>query len=287
MIFNSDHTSRCGENRLYLTSESTRSGSPPQVRGKLPKPARLRNLFRITPAGAGKTYNFVVWSIQLWDHPRRCGENLERVSCFYCIKGSPPQVRGKLAESMFTFEPIGITPAGAGKTSQQVPVRLNSSDHPRRCGENDYFRQEDAMQGRITPAGAGKTRISLSQFSTARDHPRRCGENFIKPFLRFQEAGSPPQVRGKLSAPADTAPRDGITPAGAGKTIPLCPPLHKGKDHPRRCGENSSSVNGVLSFSGSPPQVRGKPMQNTLRNAAIRITPAGAGKTSYPSISRG
>ena len=51
-------------------------GSPPQVRGKRRPFANFTHVFRITPAGAGKTnvvYNLAVIGE---DHPRRCGENL-------------------------------------------------------------------------------------------------------------------------------------------------------------------------------------------------------------------
>ena len=50
---------------------------------------------RITPAGAGKT-NFNSTGISTeWDHPRRCGENEDRITDESAKAGSPPQVRGK------------------------------------------------------------------------------------------------------------------------------------------------------------------------------------------------
>ena len=116
MIFNSDHPSRCGENRLYLTSESTRSGSPPRTRGK-PCVLRHTHLFNgITPAGAGKTKPLSANAVTGY--------------------GSPPQVRGKHFFARHPQPPARITPAGAGKT--RLPHRINfvGRDHPRRCGEN-------------------------------------------------------------------------------------------------------------------------------------------------------
>ena len=71
---------------------------------------------------------------------------------------------------------------------------------------------------RITPAGAGKTLGMLYLRYILKDHPRRCGENRSVCFMVDGDAGSPPQVRGKLrSRDARTLPF-GITPAGAGKT---------------------------------------------------------------------
>ena len=114
---------------------------------------------RITPAGAGKTNRGACGGVRVWDHPRRCGENIRQhnISCL-CI-GSPPQVRGKLISS--------------------IPLYVNIEDHPRRCGENYGYLQHPILnpgsppqvRGKpvtkqlwhrrvgITPAGAGKTRI--------------------------------------------------------------------------------------------------------------------------------
>ena len=70
-----------------------------------------------------------------------------------------------------------------------------------------------------------------------------------------------------------------ITPAGAGKTefAPLS--VHVTEDHPRRCGENLNIAIYVLKDIGSPPQVRGKQLAELGEIPAVRITPAGAGKT--------
>ena len=86
-------------------------------------------------------------------------------------------------------------------------------------------------------------------------------------------------MRGKLGVYATCVYVLRITPADAGKTLILFAVGAALKDHPRGCGENISSVFVFPDFIGSPPRMRGKPMQNTLRNAAIRITPADAGKT--------
>ena len=93
--------------------------------------------------------------------------------------GSPPQVRGKLTDS------ISSNPA--------------CEDHPRRCGENRelwlyiikkrgsppqvrgkrQFASEPVVAVGITPAGAGKTDGFLKEIRPVEDHPRRCGENMI------------------------------------------------------------------------------------------------------------
>ena len=91
---------------------------------------------RITPADAGKTHSCSVFNVQLWDHPRRCGENFAPVAACMILIGSPPQVRGKHSSKNVSMLLMRITPAGAGKTFR-IPLAVRpSKDHPRRCGEN-------------------------------------------------------------------------------------------------------------------------------------------------------
>ena len=137
-----------------------------------------------------------------------------------------------------------------------------------------------AYLDRITPADAGKTPqlppICLSTW----DHPRRCGENTSRLINDYQTIGSPPQVRGKLSFFIFYFSFCGITPAGAGKTHIDSTHTATLQDHPRRCGENNRGTPKKILTAGSPPQVRGKLHFISMICYNIRITPAGAGKTS-------
>ncbi len=172
-----DHPRRCGENHSRRQLKAVKTGSPPQVRGK-PRSRFYRRMPRgITPAGAGKTFPFVLLLLRFKDHPRRCGENRSTVAVSVLGIGSPPQVRGKRIKSSLRFSQSGITPAGAGKTLTAYKSSSSYQDHPRRCGENPgqvhHVRQVDGsppqVRGklisnaeqcrniRITPAGAGKT----------------------------------------------------------------------------------------------------------------------------------
>ena len=100
----------------------------------------------------------------------------------------------------------------------------------------------------ITPAGAGKTGRALGMAGFGMDHPRRCGENIYAEKMTPAQAGSPPQVRGKLHRTCNFKFCHRITPAGAGKTdvrlICELPSL----DHPRRCGENQAFRSIPLAF---------------------------------------
>ena len=131
----------------------------------------------------------------------------------------------------------------------------------------------------ITPAGAGKTHL-LDQFHFyLRDHPRRCGENIHISADFFAHIGSPPQVRGKQPLVVQLFGGRRITPAGAGKTTMKIKRGDEQKDHPRRCGENLAEAAFKKVCKGSPPQVRGKRLDNRYASDNSRITPAGAGKT--------
>ena len=111
-----DHPRRCGENLHVGHSLSLQRGSPPQVRGKHEEGYGEITIARITPAGAGKTFQLLTPLLLLWDHPRRCGENILRITVMRSIRGSPPQVRGKQCKRPKNTENYRITPAGAGKT---------------------------------------------------------------------------------------------------------------------------------------------------------------------------
>ncbi len=154
------------------------------------------------------------------------------------IRGSPPQVRGKLTA---------------------IPLSARSM--------------------RITPAGAGKTHAGWGDNLLDKDHPRRCGENVIAICTQSVDMGSPPQVRGKPVTKQLWPRRVGITPAGAGKTGFASPSCRILKDHPRRCGENSTRNRRCFVSLGSPPQVRGKLSCGISGGSGAGITPAGAGKT--------
>ena len=175
---------------------------------------------RITPAGAGKTWRKRRLKKYARDHPRRCGENGWITDTQAITAGSPPQVRGKLALIANLPQIIGITPAGAGKTLGSGRSAVGIRDHPRRCGENFFVTPFLLAVSRITPAGAGKTIVATESTDKITDHPRRCGENGIFLPLPISGLGSPPQVRGKRFLMNLKKKNNGITPAGAGKTLP-------------------------------------------------------------------
>ena len=96
--------------------------------------------------------------------------------------------------------------------------------------------------------------------SYEQDHPRVCGENFVFELMRIVNRGSPPRVRGKLAYISILFIISRITPACAGKTLKIQIPVALFQDHPRVCGENQDTTDTDSIYLGSPPRVRGKPL---------------------------
>ena len=153
------------------------------------------------------------------DHPRGCGENLSVLLLMIANLGSPPRMRGKPISPLTQSSMSRITPADAGKTSQNLQERIQPMDHPRGCGENYHFVLLSFIQQRITPADAGKTPQLPPVYLSAWDHPRGCGENSSAQSLSVVFRGSPPRMRGKQRQRPFEFFQIGITPADAGKTL--------------------------------------------------------------------
>ena len=70
-----------------------------------------------------------------------------------------------------------------------------------------------------------------------------------------------------------------------GKRIGIRQTIVYAGDHPRRCGENKTNITQLVHYLGSPPQVRGKQLDELQTEIDERITPAGAGKTHNKELS--
>ena len=85
-------------------------------------------------------------------------------------------------------------------------------------------------------------------------------------------------MRGKDLSDNELQVLDGITPAYAGKSNFVSTGTFMNKDHPRVCGEKAPRHALDLAMLGSPPRMRGKVNNGTMRQMKYRITPAYAGK---------
>ena len=74
--------------------------------------------------------------MNIWAHPRVCGENFEATRREVAEKGSSPRVRGKLGTIEAARLAGWLIPACAGKTGAMDFVLGHLPAHPRVCGEN-------------------------------------------------------------------------------------------------------------------------------------------------------
>ena len=151
-----DHPRVCGEKSRCGTFALQIPGSPPRVRGKAFRDRQVNGFDGITPAYAGKRLLHTSGDIRGWDHPRVCGEKINRFTADYLMKGSPPRVRGKATNAGSSGRAAGITPAYAGKSCRAVRSRWRARDHPRVCGEKQGQKDSIINQLGSPPRVQGK-----------------------------------------------------------------------------------------------------------------------------------
>ena len=147
------------------------------MRGKAQRAFHSIVTIGITPAYAGKSSSCGQEGCCAWDHPRLCGEKSFEQFRTFCVKGSPPPMRGKVLHFVQSSQRNRITPAYAGKSSGNGNTDSRRQDHPRLCGEKDFDvlhipgmggspppmrgkgtdRAEGIADTGITPAYAGKS----------------------------------------------------------------------------------------------------------------------------------
>ena len=172
-----DHPRVCGEKSGQGFGRLVKRGSPPRMRGKASIGPPTSFCMGITPAYAGKSHSQSSSSIHTRDHPRVCGEKMNRREMTAKRPGSPPRMRGKGLHVQNAAQNVGITPAYAGKSTPDHAGCLDQWDHPRVCGEKSRFtlsvkitrgspprmRGKDSLNktvpedAGITPAYAGKS----------------------------------------------------------------------------------------------------------------------------------
>ena len=90
-----DHPRLCGEKTLIFRQIRLYVGSPPPMRGKADRSYNKYKMYGITPAYAGKSFEFLKKKCLPRDHPRLCGEKVKTNGKSATEKGSPPPMRGK------------------------------------------------------------------------------------------------------------------------------------------------------------------------------------------------
>ena len=122
----------------------------------------------ITPAYAGKSSSRSHRCARQQDHPRVCGEKSMILAKYKALQGSPPRMRGKVAESVLAFRWYRITPAYAGKSNFCVTLHWQRKDHPRVCGEKAADTKSTSIKLGSPPRMRGK-----ADFDVCPD--RQCG----------------------------------------------------------------------------------------------------------------
>ncbi len=130
------HPHACGENILFSTHDSSRSGSPPRLWGKLRGAYwRTRNA-RFTPTPVGKTTPCSTALQGAMVHPHACGENSSGFFRAKRYNGSPPRLWGKRLEHLSSNPLERFTPTPVGKTAACREVYRQKAVHSHACGEN-------------------------------------------------------------------------------------------------------------------------------------------------------
>ena len=227
-----------GKTNSHVRRRVVRVGLPPHARGRPGCTGPPPHAGRITPACAGKTPTRREMDLTVTDHPRMRGEDIMVEWRSRASTGSPPHARGRPDRQTVAGNPLGITPACAGKTPHHSHPSRTIRDHPRMRGEDAAYDSKSSSacgspphaRGRrrrscrfgnipwITPACAGKTSGRSTPKSRPRDHPRMRGEDVDVLAVLGTYLGSPPHARGRLRVARPRSQGRGITPACAGKT---------------------------------------------------------------------
>ena len=174
-------------------------------------------------------------------------------------------------------------------TAASIVQLSNLGGSPPRVRGTEDLPIEGVEKLGITPACAGNSTRLLFFSLPTQDHPRVCGEQFGAHVVGNIGVGSPPRVRGTGDDARVNSIFNRITPACAGNRFLFHIHNRLYTDHPRVCGEQSSSLDCIGGIMGSPPRVRGTGGRRGGRGAAGRITPACAGNRqgNYARIQRG
>ena len=211
------HPRSRGENQVAEILTGHSSGSSPLTRGKRAARRRGRDLERLIPAHAGKTWPRGRRGPTQRAHPRSRGENTADDALTAQPAGSSPLTRGKQLVRAQRPDAAGLIPAHAGKTTSTTRSGTNPAAHPRSRGENgeraafngDREGSSPLTRGKLTPPGryqavpglipahAGKTTVLAKPLGSAEAHPRSRGENNTTLGALACACGSSPLTRGK------------------------------------------------------------------------------------------
>ena len=106
------------------------------MRGTLSADVVVLKELGIIPADAGNTDCGTVRDLLTEDHPRGCGEHIDKVDTAHEDGGSSPRMRGTRQHVHARVSLHRIIPADAGNTGSAPCCSGRVWDHPRGCGEH-------------------------------------------------------------------------------------------------------------------------------------------------------
>ncbi len=130
------HPRACGEHNGHGLREAEKGGSSPRMRGTRTRRNRQYSHHRFIPAHAGNTARQRFRGSQPAVHPRACGEHCVSVATHDVTSGSSPRMRGTHKRLHGFDVTLRFIPAHAGNTIQNVTLHVESTVHPRACGEH-------------------------------------------------------------------------------------------------------------------------------------------------------
>ena len=152
---------------------------------------------------------------------------------------------------------------------------------PRLRGTVDQFGSE-FIQHRFIPAPAGNRPGRTHRQETGTVHPRACGEQTDVSTLDRGSDGSSPRLRGTADRSDDTVLTFRFIPAPAGNSTSTRFPTKGEPVHPRACGEQVATRDGVSRIIGSSPRLRGTDHGLHDFLDIERFIPAPAGNSRRP-----
>ena len=206
-----------GEKSATSVSVCHPVGSPPHGRGKVIEDHAVVWERGITPAWAGKSWQTLIDSRRVRDHPRMGGE--KHIANFNdeTGKGSPPHGRGKDNPFPKNDIPAGITPAWAGKSTPREEKQAGNKDHPRMGGEKSFCCVVHTKLRGSPPHGRGKGGPGVNIAGKTRITPAWAGKRLKRSHRSGIFISGPIPFHSVLHRPAGSggsrAGRDG-SPAG-------------------------------------------------------------------------
>ena len=126
----------------------------------------------------------------------------------------------------------------------------------------------------------GKTDIWVSSQFSRWKHPHACGEDCLSGGEISGDGETPPRLWGRLLLLRLLLLAARNTPTPVGKTSRSRAGYQHTRKHPHACGEDSASVNILISPPETPPRLWGRQRRDLKLDHELGNTPTPVGKTS-------